>query len=328
MFGVDDYLIAAGVTAAASAYSASSTNATNQAIAGQNQELGVIGSLVNMGYNHDEAQLARDFGWRQMEAQQRHQQGMFNASAQESAAQAALSRQWQHDMDNTKYQRTTADMMKAGINPMLAVRNGAAAPAGSPTSSGGQVGGSGGAGGGQASAGQAVIPPRPGIANPFPNVSAMDIMRTGEQIQNMKETNKNIAADTELKKETTGKAAAETANLRETINEIKERVTQLKFQHENTDWDTRKKMSETDLNYALREMQKANTNYLLGQTSLASVQKRVASANAVLLEAEQSAASAMDTANKTWYGQNVRPYLGEIGRMLPGSDVIRRGVTR
>lgn len=55
-----------------------------------------------------------------------------NSSAQEAWKEAAIynaeeaqrQREWQERMANTVYQRTVADMKKAGINPILAVGNG------------------------------------------------------------------------------------------------------------------------------------------------------------------------------------------------------------
>lgn len=41
------------------------------------------------------------------------------------AEQAAINRQWQEDMSNSAYQRTVSDLRSAGLNPMLAVSNGA-----------------------------------------------------------------------------------------------------------------------------------------------------------------------------------------------------------
>lgn len=62
--------------------------------------------------------------------------------AQFNSAEAEKSREWQEKMANTVYQRTVKDMIKAGINPILAagmglgtgsVGSGATASAGNPT---------------------------------------------------------------------------------------------------------------------------------------------------------------------------------------------------
>lgn len=53
-----------------------------------------------------------------------------------TAQQAQLNRDWQTQMDNTKYQRTVADMQAAGVNPALAMSNGVGStPSGSSGSS-------------------------------------------------------------------------------------------------------------------------------------------------------------------------------------------------
>lgn len=53
-----------------------------------------------------------------------------------TAEQAQINRDWQEQMDSTKYQRTVADMQAAGINPALAMSNGVGStPSGSSGSS-------------------------------------------------------------------------------------------------------------------------------------------------------------------------------------------------
>lgn len=44
------------------------------------------------------------------------------------AEQAQLNRDWQTEMSNTSYQRSVADLKEAGLNPWLAVNNGASTP--------------------------------------------------------------------------------------------------------------------------------------------------------------------------------------------------------
>lgn len=59
------------------------------------------------------------------------QQNEFNS------AEAAAARDWSAQMDNTKYQRTVADMKAAGVNPALAMSGGVSAPPSASSASSG-----------------------------------------------------------------------------------------------------------------------------------------------------------------------------------------------
>lgn len=76
------------------------------AIAGEGIKIGA--QLWQNEINSDEATFARDH----------------------SAWQAGISRDWQEKMSNTAYQRSTADMKAAGLNPMLAYSQGGASTPG------------------------------------------------------------------------------------------------------------------------------------------------------------------------------------------------------
>lgn len=60
-----------------------------------------------------------------------HLTGAENEANAFTAQQAQINRDWQVEMDNTKYQRAVADMQAAGVNPALAMSNGVgSAPSG------------------------------------------------------------------------------------------------------------------------------------------------------------------------------------------------------
>lgn len=106
-------------------------------------------------------------GQRQDQAQQ------FNAQ------QAAMNRQWQEQMDNTKYQRTANDMQAAGLNRILAVGGPGGTPGGSTASS-----------------------PAPAAVHDMLGAgvsTAMAHARLKNEIENMQATNDNIMKDTRLK---------------------------------------------------------------------------------------------------------------------------------
>lgn len=91
-----------------------------------------------------------------------------------SSAEALANRNWQEHMSNTSWQRGTADMMAAGINPMLAYMKG-----GATTPSGGQ--GTGSAAQGAATRNADAIP--------------LQSMATAAQVENVRAQTKKVEAE-------------------------------------------------------------------------------------------------------------------------------------
>lgn len=71
--------------------------------------LSLIGALTGVGTN--------------LYTQHRNEQ-LMNKQNAFNAQQAEITRQWNEQMDSTKYQRTVADMQGAGVNPALAMQGG------------------------------------------------------------------------------------------------------------------------------------------------------------------------------------------------------------
>lgn len=73
---------------------------------------------------------SQDFAREQMRFQE-----LSNAKAMKfSSEEAKKNRDWQENMSNTSHQRQVADLIKAGLNPILSVNNGASTPSGSSAS--------------------------------------------------------------------------------------------------------------------------------------------------------------------------------------------------
>lgn len=124
--------------------------------------------------------------------------------------QAELDREFQERMSSSAVQRSKQDMEAAGINPLLAVQNPASTPSGAAASAGG-------------------IPSYENELGQALN-SAMDAKRLSlavtkqkEEVENLKESNKKIAADTSLTK-TQEKVLTKEIPKADLINDLYKRI--------------------------------------------------------------------------------------------------------
>lgn len=125
-------------------------------------------------------------------------QGYGQRRGQEEANEANTAnarelRDWQENMSNTSYQRGTADMTAAGVNPMLAIGQGGA---GTPSGAMAEVENEG--------AGESVLDSAVNSAKAVQNVQA-----GAQAIKNAQAEEKNIKADTGLKLANTQDTLAE-----------------------------------------------------------------------------------------------------------------------
>ncbi|QCQ84699.1 DNA pilot protein [Blackfly microvirus SF02] len=204
--------ISALIGGAFSAFGASQTNEANyQNMLYQNmfnqqaqasaQAYNTKSQLQSQDYNAQQAQLGRDFS-----SSQQLQAEDYNSQ------QAQIQRDYQTQMSNSAYQRATADMKAAGINPMVAYQQGGAS---APPGASGSVGAVGGpvASSGAASSPGASSAGLPRVENVMGNMvsTAMEAAKLiptlkllDQNVENAKYTADNIQANT-------GKAMADTS---------------------------------------------------------------------------------------------------------------------
>lgn len=105
-------------------------SASGQAVQGKGlftRFVGWLNSMFNDAHSwFDYDAMDNALGSVQNQLTQEHLTGAAQEANEFNAAEAQKQRDWQEYMSNTQYQRTVADMQKAGVNPAMAMNNGVA----------------------------------------------------------------------------------------------------------------------------------------------------------------------------------------------------------
>ena len=214
-----------------------------------------------------------------------------------NSAEAAKTREWQENMRATQYQTAVSDLKAAGLNPMLAYQQGGA---GTPTG---------------ATASNSGIPQ---IGNKV--AAGLTAAAQAAQIMNLKAQTEKTEADTEVSVATakqveaqthmtttsTTKIAQETENLKEQIAQIRQNVHLQRAQ-------TGESLNKQVLTVQQAELARIETELAKGKISLTEAQTQLTKVTTKLSQLEIEGATNKNESEKTWWGRNVRPYLGDVG---------------
>lgn len=232
------------------------------------------------------------------------QQAQWDRSFAQS--EAGVARDWQQQMSSTAYQRAVKDMEAAGLNPMLAVsQGGASTPAGAV---------------GHSSAPSSVSPPR--MESTF-----QAGMSSGIQLAQALASNKNLEADTVLKKAQTQREISSAGNIEQQTVRIQVELPKLQAEARllSAQGDTElirqtALKAEAALKYTQEQVESKKIDFTEAQT-------QAEKARTVLLKLAEPEARNAANAQDSWWMRNISPYMPDVLKSTGAASSVR-GLTR
>lgn len=241
---------------------------------------------VTREFNAEQAQLNRDF-----------------QSAQTDKVMA-----YDTAMSNSAYQRATADMKAAGLNPMLAYSQGGAS---SPTVSAPS--------GSAASAGA--------TATSVDRIQAVNTaLAATKQAQDNRESDSRIAvnnADVQLKNAQTNREMSSASNIDQQTVGLKQQMEETQSKIINIQHDTDNKLVENALLKAKAALVETQTALTSSHITLAEAQTRYENIRTVLANLARPEAENAANAQDSWWMKNISPFLPDFAKSVGAAGVAR-----
>lgn len=252
---------------------------------------GIAGPIIDRNWAKRDTEDANNFSF---QSQGRAME--FNS------AEAIANRNWQKEMSDTSWQRGTADMMAAGINPMLSfMKGGASTPSG----------------------GQGSSTPQTGATTRGSNFNPLDNLATAAQIENIHAQTEKVKAETPTIRNQARVQDATVDNLKEQteqlkrqgtltdeqVNQVKQAIENMKREWQNLGTQGVKMEEETVLTMLRQQLTKLDINAQKIQNVLRLLDVPLALNEA---NAQQSA----------WM-RHISPFLGDAGKVMGSASQIR-----
>lgn len=190
-------VVAAGVAAVGSLLASRMGNSAQDDRQAQSQDFNREEAALARQFNAEQADVARDWSAEQAYIDRYYNAEQANIARTFSAGQSQAQMDFQERMSNTQYQRATADMRAAGINPLLAYsQGGAGTPVGSAASA---TSASSSHGSGPSASGPAASSPTPQQVQRYELGAALSTAVGLAQVDKIEAEAENIRADTKLK---------------------------------------------------------------------------------------------------------------------------------